>query len=199
MNLQVKLIGIALVLLMCLVHVARGAEPSTKPVANNNNGAAGAPEFVVTDLRVLQSKPRPYLYAEITTSYAEMKPHVEKLMADLHQVMLDANVRPTAPPIFVYRGAAKDMNRPFQLQVGIPVPDGTKDVGDFRVRTLEPMRSATVVFSGPMANIGSAYEQAFQQLFMAGLQPTGETREQYLLWEGGQSPNNVILIGIGVK
>ena len=196
MNLHVKLIGIALIGLMCLVHVARGAEPATKPAAKD---AGGQPEFVVTDVRVLQPKARQYLYAETTTSYAEMKPVVDKMVDNLHQVMADGHIRPAGSVILVYKGAMKDMNRPFQLQVGIPVPDDTKDVGDFRVRTLGSSRMATVVYSGPIANIGSAYEQAFQQLLMAGLQPTGENREQYLLWEGGESPNNVVLIQIGVK
>jgi effector-binding domain-containing protein len=91
------------------------------------------------------------------------------------------------------------MDKPFELQIGFPVADGAKPEGEIKVRTLEDYRCATVLYSGSMRDIAQAYQRIFTQLPEAGLEYAGNSREMHLYWEGPESPNNIVLIQVGVK
>ena len=62
------------------------------------------------------------------------------------------------------------------------------------VRQLEPIRCASALFSGPIAQIGVAYSQIFPSIIQQGLTPSDEVREMHLYWEGAESRNNVVMI-----
>jgi predicted transcriptional regulator YdeE len=172
------------------------AGPATQPAQKD---APPADESVISKMRVQEFKAQTYLFAETQTTLAEIGPVVTDLMAKLHAAVKDGHVNVTGPAIFVYQGATQDMNKPFTLQVGFSVAPETKPVAEFNVRPLDKLKSATVLYSGPVAQVGAAYQQVFTDLFAAGLEPTGETREYYLYWEAPESPNNVELIQVGVK
>jgi effector-binding domain-containing protein len=189
---RLSLISLALVLLTCGIVLAG---PTTKPVNPKDAGD----DFVVSKMRVQEFNPKTYLYAETQTTLAQIGPVVTDLIGKLKETMKDGKVQPAGPMIFVYQGATHDPNQQFTLQVGFPVAPETKDIGNFKVRQLEKFRAATVLFSGAIANVSSAYQQVFTDLYGANLQPTGETREYYLYWEAPESVNNVQLIQVGIK
>ncbi|MGH7176817.1 MAG: hypothetical protein ACREJC_05495 [Tepidisphaeraceae bacterium] len=181
------------VLLTAVVScILRAAEPA-KPDPGPRDG------FVVSKMRVQEFKGTSYFFTTTQTTIAQMSPVVTKMMQDLGAAVGEHSVHVMGAPVFVYKGATGEMDKPFTLEVGFPVDSATKPVGEFKVRELEPMRCATVLFSGPMAQIGQAYQQVFPELFAAGLQPSGESREMHVYWEGLESPNNMVLIQIGLK
>lgn len=124
---------------------------------------------------------------------------MDMLLTPLLEAANSGKIQKTGPIYMVYTDMSDDMSRPFKLQVGAPVRPGTEGWDNYKIRTLQPLRAATVMYSGSLANIGQAYQQIFTDLFAAGLTPSGQNREIYLYWEGTQSSNNVVLIQIGIR
>jgi len=191
------------VLLCGITWAGPTTKPADKPAAPpaKPDPAAGAPDeqFIVSKMRIQDFKPRNYLFAETTTTIAQIGPVVMEIIPKLEQAIKDGKVEVKGPAVFVFQGATADVNKPFTLQVGFLVADDTKDVGEFKVRQLDQFHCATVLFSGAVANVTQAYQQLYTDLFAAGLKPTGESREYYLYWESPESPNNVQLIQVGVE
>ena len=137
------------------------------------------------------------IYKEVETSLSEMGQDVGPILEELSKLVAEKKVVYDGCAVFVYQGASPDPTKKFKLQVSFAVADDTKPVGDFKVRKLEPFKCLTVLYGGPVASIGKAYEKLFGNL--GGNIPTGETREYYYDWESVESPNNVELVAAGIK
>ncbi len=197
MNQWYYLGSVALAGLMCAAAAAQ--TPTTKPAAAKAASPAG-PAFVVTPMRVQELQGAgTFVYVESETTFAGLKETIAKLMKPLDEAMNSGKFQPGSPMIFVYTGVAGDMSKPFTLQIGMPARSSATAAGEIKVRKLEPLRSATLVYSGSVMDIPSAYQQLYTNLFPAGLMPAGENREIYTYWEGPESVNNVVVIQVGVK
>jgi effector-binding domain-containing protein len=169
------------------------AQPTTKPAA------AGKQPYAVTPMRVQELKGfDTFAYVESETSFADLHPTIDKQMRQINEAINTGKFQPDGPVIFIYKNVI-DMSKPFTLQIGMPAKRGVQAAGDLKVRKLDPLRSATITYSGSVDDIPKPYEQLFKDLATAGLTPTGENREVYAYWEGPDSVNNVVVIQIGVK
>ncbi len=160
---------------------------------------ADNPEFVTTPMRVLETKATSFIYIEFETTYANMTEPVTKAIADLTALVEGGKLLPRGQLLLVYNGATGDMTQPFLLQVGFPVNDDVKAIGDAKVRKLPSLRVATMLFSGQIRHVGQVYQKLFQDLFAQGLLPSGEHSEVYLRWEGAESDNNIVLLQIHLQ
>jgi len=174
------------------------AEPTTKPAAGAGAAAAEEP-FVVTPMRVQEFPARTYLYLTAETTLNQIGPVAAEMMKRLHETMDDNKIKPAAAPILVYKGLSQDPNKPFEIQVGMPVADDTKEAGEAKVRQLEPFKAATIVYSGPIAHVTEAWTNLFKEMFESGLQYTGEMRDTFLEFTSPESVNNVQRMCVGVK
>jgi len=180
-------------------------QPSNKPVAHAPAAppaarpAADQSDFVVSPMRVQNMKPTSYIYASTETTLTEMADFIHTTMDAMEQGMRNGSFHPDGPALFNYHGLTQDPTHKFTLEVGFPVAEGTKEFADFKVKPLEQYHCATVLYSGPIMSVGQGYQQLFADLIGAGLQPTGEVRDYYLMWEGMESVNNVTLIAVEVK
>jgi effector-binding domain-containing protein len=185
-----RLVGLCLT---CLVGTSLlAAEPSTKP-------ATQPADCLVGEMRIQTLAQAHYVYATTQTTLATITDAITKLMPSLEKLITDGKVKPSGPVVLVYQGATGDPAQKFALEVGIVVAKDQQPVDDFKVRKLAAQKSATVLFTGAPRNIGKAWEKLMGSLFAAGHQPDGEMREYYLYWEGVESPNNVVLIQVGIR
>ena len=159
--------------------------------------ARGADEVQVSEVAIRTIGAQTILYKEVETTLSELGGVVGPILEDLEKLVKDKKVVYGGSTIFLYQGATQDPDKKFKLQVSFTVLEGTEAQGDFKVRKLEPFKCATVLYGGPIASVGKAYEKVYGGL--AGNTPTGETREYYLHFEGIESPNNVEIIAVGVK
>lgn len=172
------------------------AQPTTQPAEPRD---MADDDFVVSKMRVQELPAHTFFYREMETSLQEIGAVVEPTIMAMFEAIKTNNIDVTGSVTFVYHGASPDPAKKFKLQIGILVADGTAAVSDFQVRKLEALKCSTVLFSGPMMAIARAYNQLFTDLMAAGLAPTGETRETYLLWESAESKNNVVLVQAGIR
>ena len=184
--------------LLCLAGCA--SHPKPHPLASAPATApATQPNYSITDMRVQTFRPTPFFYASTQTTMAEIGPAADRIMASLHAATREGHAMGAGPPIFIYHGMTEELNKPFELQVGLPVPPDTKPYGEFKVRTLDAFHCATVIYSGPVESLGKAYDKLIGQMLEAHLSPGNESREIYFFWEGPESPNDALQVQIGIR
>ena len=137
-----------------------------------------------------------YFYKSNETTFDGIRETVEKLIPDLHKALAEGNVALRGPLVFIYHGVTPDPKVKFTLEIGMIVAEGTKPVGDFKVRDVPEYHCASVLYSGPVKGLGGAFEKLYSE---AAPKVTDEAREMYLYFEGPESPNNVIHVSAGTK
>ncbi|HEV8291191.1 MAG TPA: hypothetical protein VGP94_04690, partial [Tepidisphaeraceae bacterium] len=89
--------------------------------------------------------------------------------------------------------------KPFKVQIGLKAEGDAGASGDVKVRKTEEFRAATVIFTGPPSGMGECYQKLMPAIRQMGLELSGEDREFTFYWEGFDSPNNIVLVQVGVK
>jgi effector-binding domain-containing protein len=162
-------------------------------------GKADQTEPVVSDVRVRTLKESHYFYASTETTLATMGPEIERVIGELEKVSKAGTAREEGAWVFVYHGATGDPNKKITLEMGFQCPEDTKPQGQFKVRKLDAFRCASVVMAGPLHAMEDAYRKVVPEAQKDGRQMTGESREYYCYFESPDSPNNIVLVGIGIK
>jgi effector-binding domain-containing protein len=167
---------------------AQTTQPASRPAA----------EPLVGEMRVETLKGMAFLCVSGETTLKDISGSVRKMSVDLKKAIDDAKVQPDGGMVLIYHGVTMDPNQPFHLDVGYKVPKGTKAAGAAHVQELADYPCATVLYTGPIRGVGEAFQRLFPALFGAGHRPTEDLREYYLYWESPESPNNVILVTVGI-
>jgi len=156
--------------------------------------------FTLSPLRTAQLKGATFLYESNQTTLGNVGNVITTVMGQMDDFIKAGQFLPAAAPAFVYRGAGiTDRSKPFTLEVGFPVADDTKPVGDFKIGKLESVKCATTIYMGPANQLGRAYERIYAQILAQGLIPDDMRRERYLFFDGDGSKNNIVLIEIALK
>jgi hypothetical protein len=110
------------------------------------------------------------------------------------------------PVVLVYRGATTDLDRPFDLEIGVVVRPDVKPTGKgVAVHPLPPLRALAVTFDGPASALDKGYDRLLPEVRARGLRPTGEVREVYARWqdvlpdETDDLSDVDVLIAVGVE
>jgi effector-binding domain-containing protein len=167
--------------------------PATQPAAGLDD------DFVMTKSRMQTMPALNVLILSDQTTLSQLGDTIRGLMAKFVDAEKAGKFRPRAAPIFIMHGMTPDPSKTFTLDVAYPVTDDVKAFDDFQVKKLDPFKCAVVIYSGATKTLGQAFAAIYEDVMTAGLQPTGELREEQLKWEGGTSPNNVTMIELGVQ
>jgi hypothetical protein len=142
-----------------------------------------------------------YFHLSARATYAELSTLTPALAKRLSAILKEAGLQTFGPILMIQRGTSEDPTKPFDLEVGILAPKGTKPFGEAKVRTLPAFPCATTMASGDFG--GESGKAAFMAVFQAageqGRIPTGEFREMLFFWEGEGSANNLMQIQIGLQ
>jgi effector-binding domain-containing protein len=167
--------------------------PATQP------GAGLDDDYVMTKSRMQSMPAVTVLILSDQTTMGQIGDTIRALMAKFGDAEKAGKFRPRAAPIFIMHGMTPDPSKTFTLDVVFPVADDTKAFEDFQVKKLDTFKCAVVIYSGATKTLGQAFAAVYEDAMTAGLQPTGELREEQLKWEGANSPNNVTMIELGVQ
>jgi effector-binding domain-containing protein len=171
-----------------------------KAAADAKAKAEEEPEYLVGDPHVQTLPAMHYLHAAEQATFAKIMEPIEKHLTALTKASKEGKFHLSSGPVFSYTGVDfMNMDKPFNLQVGFPVEEGTKEFAPYKLRKTDPFKCLTVLYTGPITHIDKAYMRAMPAVLAGGHKMTGETREAYLYWEKPESPNNVIQLQIGIK
>jgi effector-binding domain-containing protein len=194
---------------MVFVVVALGVLCSTAirgaPEKADRGAAAGAPAAeaapLIGEMRVRTMGAATFAYIEVETTSDRLGDAIGEALPKLDEAS-DSGKAKIAGPFGLYypKGAHVQPDKQLPVQIGHIVREGsTGGGGDVKIRKTEPFKCATAVYTGPVAEIGQSYQKLFPAISAAGLKPSGEEREFTLYFESVESPNNVLLIQVGVK
>jgi effector-binding domain-containing protein len=151
-------------------------------------------------MRVRTMGPVTYGYIETETTFDKLGAAIGEAMPKLQKASESGKARIAGSFVLVYpKGAHAEPDKPFPVRIGFLVADGSTGDGDVKVRKTEPFKCATVVYTGPAAEQGQAYQKLLPAVAAGGLKTTGEEREFTTYFESVESPNNLVLIQVGVK
>ncbi|HRK29761.1 MAG TPA: GyrI-like domain-containing protein [Tepidisphaeraceae bacterium] len=182
----------AIALLGLVVASRTFAEPKEGPAA------VAEGESVTSAMRVQEMGPLNFFHTTVTMTFEKMD-GVAQIIGEMEAAIKEKKITAGGTVIFVYQGAAPDPTKEFELSIGMHVEAGTEGFDKWKVTELPSFKAATVMHSGPVKTISTAYQKIFPEIFAKGLQPTGENREFYLYWEGEESANNIMLVQVGVQ
>jgi effector-binding domain-containing protein len=188
----------AVSLALCLSPaVTGGADDADAKAA----AAAQAKGPEVGEVRIRTLAPRTYAYVATETTFAELGGAVGEAMGKLRKAAEERTIKVEWPFVLAYPEGSvhRTPDKPFQVHIGLMVADGSKGGGDVKVRKTEPFKAATILYTGPVMGIGQCYEKLFAAIEKMGLTPSGEEREYTLYFEDLESPNNVVMVQVGVK
>jgi effector-binding domain-containing protein len=193
-----KWTAVALAASLAVPVLARADGPSTQPVPQ-----AGAPgddqDFVISSMRVQEMKGITYFFISSKTNIAQLGDHIRQSTEKIDLALKSGQVRPVGPIMIIFHRMMQEQGGEFPLEVGFPVADDAQAPDGFEIKKLDKFRCATVLYSGSMQQVRRAFEAVYNDLLGAGLEPTDETRQSVLLFEGQDSVNNVVMIQVGVR
>jgi len=181
--------GIVAASLFFAVH-AQAAEPKedAKPKA-----------AFVGDVRTQKLKGFTFYYASTKANFQNLGEKLKVIIPEVQKSLIEAHGLANGPLILIYRGVTDNPKTDFDLEVGYPIAEKVKGIGDFNVRDVPEYSCMSVLFSGPINQIETAFQKLMPALMGGTAKPTDELREMYLYFEGIESPNNVVHISAGVK
>ncbi|MBN1581837.1 MAG: hypothetical protein JXA89_14120 [Anaerolineae bacterium] len=155
------------------------------------------PEFLIGQMRVQTAREETFFYVACPpTAMANLDDELDALILKLETAQAAAGIAQVGPVItHFYWVGAPDI---YIMDVGVPVKEGTPAAGEAQVKTLPPLRCASLLYWGSLEHIGDAYETLLKAIQEAGLEPSGDNREWHYHFEGDSSPNNVIGLQIGI-
>src|SRR5260221_8141359 len=104
-------------------QVARAAEP---PAAAKDDG------YSLGEVRMITFPAVHYISGSADTTFDKMMDVINKFLPMISKGTDEGTIRPAGPCIFVYKGIAEDMSKPFKLEIGWGVSDKTKDQGELK-------------------------------------------------------------------
>src|SRR6266702_531432 len=160
-----------------------------------------APPSEVGEIRLRTMAPITYVYVETETTFDKIADAIGEAMPKITKAATDGKFRLTAPFVLSYPEASAHITpeKPFKVQIGLKAEGDVVASGDVKIRSTPEFRAATVIYTGPPAGIGACYEKLIPAIRQMGLEPSGEDREFTFYWEGIDSPNNIVLVQVGVK
>ena len=156
-------------------------------------------EFIIGEMHVQTIPAQDYLYGTAETTFEKMGDVINKYIPMLTDGIKSGKITQKNCAMFVYKGVSDDMSKPFTLEVGWCVDDKTKEQGELKLRKTAEYKCATMLYTGPLSNIGKVFEKLIPAIKAAGYEMTGESREMYLWFESPESPNNVVQVQVGIK
>jgi effector-binding domain-containing protein len=153
------------------------------------------------EVRLRTMAPITYVYVETETTFDKIGETIQETMPKITKAAQDGKFRLTAPFVMTYPNGIAQLtpDKPFKVQIGLKAEGDAAASGDVKVRTTQEFRAATVIYTGPPSAAAVSYEKLLPAMREMGLEPSGEVREFTFYWEGVESPNNIVLVQVGVK
>ncbi|MBN1139535.1 MAG: GyrI-like domain-containing protein [Anaerolineae bacterium] len=156
------------------------------------------PEFLIGQMRVVCTRQETFFHvAGRPTPMAKLDEELDRLIPLIEAAQDAAGIAQVGPLITRYYWVSEPDT--YIMELGVPVRPDTPAAGEAQVKTLSPIRCASLLFWGSLEHIGPAYEALMTAIKEAGLEPSGDNREWHYHFEGDSSPNNIIGLQIGIR
>lgn len=119
----------------------------------------------------------------------------QEIDAKINELGLEA----TAPHTWNYFCADGSPNKPFILDIAVPVKEEKGDAGKFTFATFPELICVVTEHKGPWSELTKTYERFIPEISKNGIQMSGYSREIYHLVDFENQENCVTEIQIGIS
>jgi len=176
-----------------------GADAEPPSVDETTNWTTEGEGYTLSALTERRVPPLMFVHSTHTTTLEQIGEVADATIPKLLDAIKAVDKKPDGPVMFVYHGITEDPEEAFKLEIGYPMDRQANAIGDFPVRVLEPMKALTVRIKGPIDHISHAWTAVHEAAAAQKLEPTGESREIYHVWDGPQGSTNITEVQLGVK
>lgn len=140
-----------------------------------------------------------FLYFRAETRVSELSRFLP-VAQDLFREAVQQNIPVTGPVHWHYYGFTGDVNKPFQLEVAIPVGEIPDEYdGRFHFKRTESFKCVTVRHEGNWLDLPASYGKAMEFMRQNKLTPTAVNREVYINADFRYPESNITEIQIGIN
>ena len=141
-----------------------------------------------------------YFYMPTQANFTNLGEKLKTMIPQVKKAVADAHATGTGSLVLIYHNVTEDPAKNFDLEVGFPIEAKVTPGEEYKVREVDDYPCMSVLFSGSLMHLSSAFEKLLPAAMAAGTaKPTNEVREMYLYFEAFESPNNVVHISVGMK
>ena len=149
-------------------------------------------------MNVKEIKPISFLFFRTETKLTELGNFL-MVGQDLFKEAVTNKLMITGPIHWHYFGFEGDMNKPFTLEISLPVSEVPQDYdGPFHFKRTEPFKCVTTTHDGDWLNMGASYARLMEFIKEQKLTPLAVNREIYVNADFKNPAANVTEIQVGV-
>jgi effector-binding domain-containing protein len=151
-------------------------------------------------MQIKEIKPINFLYFKTETRVSELAGFVSRVGKTLHQEAAKLGLEVTGPVYWNYFDFAGDLNKPFTLEISIPIAELPSNYkGEFNVKRTQAFKCLSTFHEGSWYDIPKTYGSLMQYIVSHQLQPTFINRELYVNCDFSDPTGNVTEIQMGIN
>jgi hypothetical protein len=166
----------------------------TRPTTQSSGNSFA--DYSISEPRIQDLKGFTYFHTSRKITMRQMN---LVMNTEVQKAVAAARNRINGPLLLTMHGMTASADLPFDIETGFPVDKGGPAPEGFSLSDVPTKRFATIIYSGPIEQIGLAYRKLYPAIFGAGMMPGDESRQYFLYWEGMDSVNNVVMIAVEVQ
>jgi hypothetical protein len=150
-------------------------------------------------MEVKAVKPINFLFFRTETTIYELSKYL-LVGQQLFREAVQHNLNITGPVHWHYFGFDGDLQKPFTLEIALPVGEVLEDYdGEFHFKRTEPFKCVSAVHEGSWLEIPQSYGKLMKFIEEQGLKPLAANREIYVNADFKHPEANVTEIQVGVS
>lgn len=155
------------------------------------------PSYSLSQMHLQTVRGTLFLYTPLHVSFNDLSEPMGRAVLNLRRLIASHQISPTGPVLLVYHDPSEDPDKPFDVDIGVPVAGPVAPPFPLRITRLHCFHFAAVTYRGPIALLPRAYDQLLREMIEAGLVPSEQTRESYVQFRDAESAENEIEIEVG--
>ncbi|HVI46852.1 MAG TPA: DJ-1/PfpI family protein [Chitinophaga sp.] len=142
--------------------------------------------------------PLHFLFRRYQTNLAGLLPLVRHAIKEIYQEAATSGLEVSGAQQWHYHGFDGHPDTVFTLDIGLPVATVKPVAAPHQCETIAPFHCVSLMHKGPWEHLGETYAKLISAIQILGLQMTGYSTEQYLLYDFENPEQNLTNIRIGI-
>ena len=150
-------------------------------------------------MQVKEVKPINFIYFRTETNVSNLA-NLLPVAKEIYREAVSQDLRITGPVHWHYIGFTGDENKPFTLEIALPVSEVVPGYdGKFHFKRTQPFKCVSIIHEGGWNEIPSTYNKMMQFIAKHKLEPSAINREIYVNTDFYSPESNVTEIQVGIN
>lgn len=144
-------------------------------------------------------QPMTVIKYSMETTMSTLIQDIGTIPCELEAKIIELGLEATGPHTWVYFCCDGSADKPFILDIAVPVKEEKGNAGKFKFERLPKFQCVVTEHKGPWSDLAKTYEKFVPEVLANGLQMSGFSREIYHFIDPENQKNCVTEIQIGIN